>query len=76
MCEPFLLRPHEIGDLTDRQIKLMIAGQQKQTDAARGDTGPKAMDEVPETKIGDKEFVTAAEAKAFMTAVDETIYGS
>jgi hypothetical protein len=76
MAEPFLLRPWEIGELTDKQIRLMIAGQNKATESVGGKDGPKAMDEVPETKIGDKEFVTETEAKAFMKSVDETIYGS
>lgn len=75
MAEPFLLRPWEIADLTDKQIRMMIAGQKKATDAIRGDDGPKAFDEPEGERITDKGFVTEAEAKAFFADVDREIYG-
>lgn len=80
MAEPFLLRPWEIGELTDGQIRMMIAGQKRVTESIAKQTGRS----VPENDVDDDNdspvsggsgSVTESEAAEFFKSVDRIIYG-
>jgi hypothetical protein len=77
MAEPLLLRPWEIANLTDRQIRVMVAAQTRVTESVKGGDGPKADEPyVPPIDLGPGEFVTPERAAEFMTAVDREILQS
>ncbi len=74
MAEPFLLRPWELLNLTDYQIKVMIAGQKRMTDTVsdgKADSPP----EVEGTHLGDGDFVDKDAAAAFMRDVSKQVNG-
>lgn len=78
MAEPFLLRPCEIGQLTDYQIKVMIDAQVRMINSAKGDeqvNEQKEETKQPEPKVGDGAFVTPDEAAKFFEDLERVSNG-
>lgn len=73
MAEPFLLRPWEIGRLTDYQIRVMIEGQRRATESVKGGDKPDPEPYVPPVDLGAGEFVDRVKAREFMAMVERDV---